>query len=86
MNKIKRYVPTFFEVASLAEVAFETVDELKRIDFVARFVALPSFYRLSLSEHRLMAELDGGAEWWVVGFYAGPPIVLPEWPGPPRPG
>lgn len=77
--RIKQYRPAFFEGFENETVEFSTVEELQRIAFVKRHTDLPDHHRLSLTENNtLMAELDGGKKWFVVGFIKGGRPDLPQ--------
>jgi hypothetical protein len=78
-------------VSGFTVVAFETLDDLLAIPFVAKFTSLPDFYRFSLwredadrrfgvpAKVRLMAECNEGRRWLVVGRIDGTPPDLPTW-------
>jgi hypothetical protein len=84
-NEIKQHIPTFVDTdrdpPDRAE--FSTLAELEAIPFVARWKMNAdgdTFHRFSKSENCLMAELNGGRDFWVVGFIADPDAVnLPIW-------
>ena len=81
--KIKQYMPNYFDGFPLEEAEFESVEELRKIPFVKRWIEGPHFERFSLncskSSVALMAELREGKEWWVVGFISGGKPDLPRW-------
>jgi hypothetical protein len=88
---ITQHLPAYFTGFSKKVVAFETLDDLLEIPFVANFTTLPDFYRFSLwredadprfgvpAQVRLMAECENGRRWWVVGRIDGTPPDLPTW-------
>lgn len=90
MNQITQYLPAYVETmgepAPCAE--FKTVAELEAIPFVARWKVSADgneFHRFSLSENCLMAELNGGRNFHVVGFIKHPSALdLPTWTAPAR--
>ena len=93
--KIRSHVPNYcFDGEEPdPEIEFNSLDELMNIDFVKRWANNPmiQFHKYSISyrpshygitSHLLMAELKGGAEWWVIGYLSGEGIEkigLPEW-------
>lgn len=78
MPKITQYKPAFFEGFENKVVEFTTNEELFNIDFVKRFSENPKFYRYSVSDNKLMCELDEGKDWYVIGFIEGD-VDLPVW-------
>lgn len=68
--KIRRYLPAFFEQEGEPEIAeFNSIEELKKIDFVKRHMSCDNFHRLSITSNgAVMAEVDGGKKWWTVGY------------------
>jgi hypothetical protein len=64
-----------------SKIEFNTLEELINIDFVKHWMNLKDFYRFSISPERdlLMAELNNGAEWWVIGYLENANIHLPIW-------
>lgn len=86
MSKIRQYRPNFVTGYDNADVEFNTLEELLNIDFVKNFSAHDTFLRYSISkddykdEDTLMAEYEGGYEWYVVGFIAtDKELDLPIW-------
>lgn len=80
--RVVEYWPNFVERGDEAPliVSFETLDELLAVPFVAQWKDSPNFYRFSVSDEWLMAELRGGREWWVVAKLPdGFPEGLPKW-------
>lgn len=82
----KQHIPGFISGLDPVSFHFDCLDELLQNEIVHRWTVDPAFYRFSLSHgDTLMAEMDGGAKWWVVGFVkdgdtAG--LNLPVWTAP----
>lgn len=91
MNHFKQHYPNFCEGFESEEKDFETLEELKEIETVKKWIGEKYFYRLSISshfhqrytQHLLMAELKNGNEWWVIG-YLKEPVELPKFEAKPR--
>jgi hypothetical protein len=82
MSTITQHRPAYVTGFENEVVAFTTTAELLAIAFVAGFRSLDGFYRYSVSRNRqlmLMAELDGGRKWWVVGYLDTDCPDLPDW-------
>lgn len=57
-----------------------TLAEILSDPWVHSWTRSPDFHRWSLSEFRLIAEVDGGDSQWVVGYLDPAPVgELPEW-------
>ena len=87
MNSITQHIPGFADSGQQPDRAeFSTLEELERIPFVARWKTPPdgaTFYRFSKSDRHLMAELNSGSTFWVVGYLADADSVdLPTWRAP----
>lgn len=83
MNFIKLYRPACIGFEKEV-VSFATTEELLAIPFVARFRELWCFHRYSICrEHpsllMLMAELNEGRMWWVIGYLSEDSLDLPIW-------
>ncbi len=87
-STIKQHIPNF--VSGIASVTwhFQGRDELLNIDFVKRWTG-EDFHQFSVADYYdcllLMAELDGGNKWYVVGYIRGitkDDLGLPEWEKP----
>ncbi len=75
---IRQYYPAYFSEFMEEVKTFTTLKELFNIEWVDSFSKLsngeinPKFYRYSISIYpsgnMLMAEYDGGYEWWVIGY------------------
>lgn len=80
MNEIRQHVPGFVDGVEPNVVAFDTLEQLLAIPFVKRWTDSERFYRLSVNDEvYLIAEFNGGREWWVVGYLRDPVPFLPEW-------
>jgi hypothetical protein len=87
MNSIQRYFPGFCDVddKERVTVSFSTVKEMTEIPWVANWANSAEFDHFAKSGRHLMAILNKGHEWWVVGFIQHPELVdLPEWHAPKR--
>ena len=89
-NNFIQHIPGFVSGTEPKSFDFDTLDELLNHEVVKQWrmdpfnvgMSAPKgwFYRYSLSEHRLMAELKHGKEWYVIGYIKHPDKVeLPEW-------
>lgn len=97
VNRVAQYLPAFVsdEIAR-ASASADTRAELEALPFVKQWTADPAFHRLSLSDAKLrapwdrdaalpalMAEMDGGARWYVVAGLERPALYdLPTWEAP----
>jgi hypothetical protein len=87
---LRQHIPDYFEGAEPQEISGDTLDSLLQPDWVQRWARYPEFFRFSISkagrgdQPLLMAELQHGKLWWVVGYLDGDPGGLPEWK-PPEP-
>lgn len=84
MNRIRQHRPAFVTGFENEVVKFNTTEELLEIEFVKNFSRNDKFYRYSLSTNlgscSLMAELEEGYEWWVIGHIdSAEGINLPIW-------
>lgn len=55
-----------------------TLEEVLALDYIKRWSDKPNFYMWAKDDNTLMALLDGGKVWWVIG-YADFKLDLPEW-------
>lgn len=78
MNRFKQHFPNFCAGFNAEEQDFDTIEQLKENEVVKKWLKQKHFYRLSLSDNALMAELKEGKEWWVIG-YLKEPVDLPIW-------
>lgn len=71
--KITQHLPAYFSGFELEENEFDTIEELLDIEWIKRWSIQPEFYQYSLGFREpierihLIAEIDGGKTWWVVG-------------------
>ena len=82
MNRITMRVPNWVERDDEPSdsVEFSTLEDLEGVEFVKRWIDTKDFYRLSVSDGRfLMAELEEGRHWWVIGILREPVDFLPTW-------
>ena len=79
-NEIRRYFPNFFDVdeSDRIVVPFETLEELLKIPFVKNWTTIPEFYQFASLSSRLIGQLRGGYEWWVIGTLKHPVEGLVE--------
>ena len=82
MNQVRPHMPGFMDFEPDPPADFTTLDELRAVPFVRRWIEDPQFRRLSIShqhgdEHLLMADMADGS-FWVVG-YLKEPVDLPAW-------
>jgi hypothetical protein len=89
MSTITQYRPAYFAGFENEVVAFDTIDALLAIPFVANFRTVDGFHRYSVwcedgAPARLMAEYETGRRWLVVGTFDGEAPCLPNWE-PPHP-
>lgn len=85
MSKIRQYIPSFVDTEPIYE-EFNSLEELKDISFVNRYLNLSNFYQLSQIQYdgeeviHLIAEYDKGSSWKVIGFVTTEkPLELPKW-------
>jgi hypothetical protein len=84
MNNIRQHIPAFVSGVNAETASFETIADLLKVPFVAQWTGEPEFRQFSISARDylddwvLMAELNGGAQWWVVG-YLDQNVDLPIW-------
>lgn len=86
----KQHIPGFISGVDPVSFPFSSLDELLQNEIIRRWATDPAFYRFSLSDKdTLMAEMDGGKKWWVVGFIKdgdATSLVLPAWTVPTKGG
>lgn len=93
--KIQRHIPNCCRDGCdpLPEpVEFNDLQELMDIDFVKQWSENPTFFRYSISVEKvlyhdtlLMAEMEEGKSWWVIGYLSGENIEdmqFPHWHAP----
>lgn len=82
MNSFKQHIPNFFTGFEPITFKFNTTEELLSHPWVQGWKddANIKFYRFSLSDNCLMAELNEGKNWRVLGYIENPKLVnLPAW-------
>lgn len=85
MNKFRQYIPGFVSGVEPKVHDFESTEQLLAFPEVQEWAKdWPDegwkFNRFSLSGNRLMAELDSGFRWHVVGFLDSVEgIQIPQW-------
>lgn len=83
MIAFKQHIPAFVDGQEPVETVVESQDELLALPCVSAWRAEGNrFHRFSLADDRyLMAELNGGQEFWVVGYILGgrDRLSLPTW-------
>jgi hypothetical protein len=72
MKVVQRF-PNFFSGFTPEKYEVATLEELKKLPFVEKWINKDNFYRLSISRsHRpqalLMCELDEGQSFWAIAF------------------
>jgi len=84
MNKFTQYIPGFArdDRDEPFSAEFEALEELLNIPHVKRWSKDRDFNYYALSDkHYLMAVLNDGFEWWVVGRIEHPVDGIVEWDG-----
>ena len=79
---VRRHIPDFIEHDRCPDVSVDNTKALLALPWVKSWSDDPRFHQFSLSDGRyLMAELDGGDEFWVVAIHIGGDAItgLPEW-------
>lgn len=90
MARIVQHIPAFVELMDdpIPEATFESLEDLLNVAFVKRWSESKRFYRFSYKRGLLMAELEGGTKWWVVGRMTNfseemlKSLNLPQWERP----
>lgn len=87
-NCIKMHLPNYFEGFEQPIETFDTIEELLKIPFVGSWADNHEFHQFSQNDtyeyqngHRytLLAELDGGKVWYVVGYLKEPIAGMSVW-------
>ncbi len=83
MNKFTQHIPSFVDHrGEIPNGAFETTDDLLRLEIVKRYGKGEDFSHFALSGNHLMQISDSGFKHWVVGYIEKPNEVdLPKWEG-----
>ncbi len=96
--KIIQHIPNACESDAPIHQEFMSLEELLAIEFVAKWSYLPKFHQYSIyphrktgghKKHKLMAEMDDGKEWWVIGLLVvqkPEALGLPMWTPPDKEG
>ncbi len=82
MNAFRQHFPKFIDApdSARAEIPFLDTSDLLTLECVQRFTQHSDFTKFVKSDNRLMAILDGGERWLVVGYIKHPERVdLPTW-------
>ena len=74
--KITQHIPSFIEGPTPKTHYFDTLKELLLADWIQGWSTEEKFFRFSISDYTktlklLMAELNDGKKWWVVGYIKG---------------
>ncbi len=78
MNRLRQYCPNSTPT-TINSTAFKSTDELLAIPWVDSWRTRPDFHRFSRNGRLLVAELEHGTKWRVVGFLRDSTnINLPE--------
>ena len=79
--RVVRYRPAYFSGFDEEDATVRELSDLLAIPWVASWTHLPNFHRFSIADQHLMAELDGGKEFWGVAYFPDgkPALSLPEW-------
>jgi hypothetical protein len=79
--EIIQHIPGCVDTGEDPKVAhFNNTHELLCVPWVKHWSEDPKFFRYSMSDECLMAEFDGGKEWWVIGNIDHPKgVYLPKW-------
>ena len=80
INKLYQHFPAFCEGFKPEIVEFDTVDDLRNIKWVKSWETNKHFYKWAKSNNKLMALMEEGKTWFVVGKIEKPELIdLPEW-------
>lgn len=80
-NKIKitQHIPNYCSGCEGKIAEFSNPEEFKKIEWLKHWYEEENFYRFSVSENRLMVELNEGYDWWVIGYMDKSAEWLPKW-------
>jgi hypothetical protein len=83
MATFRPHVPAFFDISEPPPATeFATTAQLLAIDRVARYRKKRGFSHFAMEDECLLAVLDDGHDWWVIGTVSDPSAVdLPKWGG-----
>lgn len=82
---LRQHIPNYVSGIEPQEITGDTIDVLLQPDWVQRWAQYPEFHRFSVAtkdrgdQPLLMAELQHGKLWQVVGYLEGYDGGLPEW-------
>lgn len=82
MGRIRHHIPMWaadMMPPDRLEGRYANLQELLEVPFVKHWAEHKDFYRFSYEDNCLLAELDGGFSWWVVGHFNAIPDGLPRW-------
>lgn len=69
MGRIKKNIPNFVSGIEPQEIEFNNLTELMAIPWVKQWADDENFFRFSVSDGcYLLAEVDAGKKWWVIGY------------------
>ena len=69
--EIRQHIPNFVDGFKPKTMKFDDAEELKDIEFVKRWSENKDFFKYSLSDNYLMAEINEGTGWYVIGRIEG---------------
>lgn len=64
-----QYIPSFAWGKSPLISRVNSLEHLTCLPWIKKWTEAPKFFRLSLSGAKLMAEIDEGKEWYIVGTF-----------------
>jgi hypothetical protein len=75
----RQHIPAFCEGFDPQIAEVNSTEELLELNSVSQWrYNFKDFYRYSIDDNHLMAELDEGRKWYVVGYVRGN-VELPKW-------
>lgn len=91
--RVRQHIPNFAEGFEPEKTYVFTADELERLEFIHNWTQHQMFYRFAVHRHYyrheddihlMLAEFDGGKEWWVIAYLEGEDSLkilakYPEW-------
>lgn len=77
MGRFRSHIP--LEPPSKETLDFDGHQGLLALPPVSLWTLNRRFHRFSRRGNALMAELDGGRVWWVVGYVSEMPAEIPDW-------
>jgi hypothetical protein len=84
MVEVRQHIPNFCSGADPQTMRVESWQEVRRLDWVDLWSKDPGFHRYSVDRHcyprpLLMAEFNGGREWYVLAYLSEDLRELPAW-------